>query len=175
MRILAISGSLRATSSNAALLRAAAVLGPPGLELQYYDEQLATIPPFNPDLDEPGAIPPPPVAELRGLLGSADGVLISCPEYAHGAPGTLKNALDWIVSSGQLENKPVVLIAASPSGGRFAQSSLTPTLEVMGARLVANVALTFTRKYVDGDGRITEPAVARAVEGAVRALVAAAG
>jgi chromate reductase len=173
MRILAMSGSLRATSSSAALLRAAAALGPPGLEFQYYDEQLAALPPFNPDLDGPGALPPPPVAELRGLLRSADRVLISSPEYAHGAPGVLKNALDWIVSSGELENKPLALIAASPSGGQFAQSSLTPTLEVMGARIVANVALTFTRKYIDPQGRITEPSVARAVEDAVRTLVAA--
>jgi chromate reductase len=173
MRILAISGSLRATSSNAALVRAAAALGPPELEVQYYDEQLGAIPPFNPDLDGAGAVPPPPVAELRGLLGSADGVLISSPEYAHGAPGVLKNALDWIVSSGELENKPLVLIAASPSGGQFARSSLTPTLEVMGARIVASLALTFTRKYIDAEGLITEPSVARAVAEAVAALVAA--
>jgi chromate reductase len=173
MRLLAITGSLRSTSSCAALLRAAAALAPAGTEVQYYDEQLAGIPPFNPDLDGPGATPPPPVAELRALLAAADGVLVSCPEYAHGAPGVLKNALDWIVSSGELEDKPLALVAASPSGGRYAQSSLTPTLEVIGARIVASAALVFTRKDVDPQGRVTAPEPLRVLQAAVDALAAA--
>jgi NAD(P)H-dependent FMN reductase len=171
MRILALSGSVRAQSSNSALLRAAAAVAPE-VHFDFYDEQLAGLPPFNPDLDGEGAVPPPAVAELRGLLAAADGVLVSSPEYAHGAPGVLKNALDWIVSSGELEQKPVVLIAASPGGGRWAQSSLTPTLEVMGARMVGNVALTFTRRWVDEQGRIADPAVLRTLEESVRTLIA---
>jgi chromate reductase len=172
VRILAIAGSLRSSSSNAALLRAAAALAPPGTEFQFYDEQLAAVPPFNPDLDGIGALPPPPVAELRRLLGSADAVIIASPEYAHGAPGVLKNALDWIVSSGELENKPLALVAASPSGGRWAQSSLTPTLEVMGAQFRSNVAVTFTRKHVDERGQVQDPQVLAALRVAVEALVA---
>jgi chromate reductase len=172
MRLLTLSGSLRASSSNAALLRAAAALLPPGATVEHYDAELVRVPPFNPDLDGEGAVPPGPVAELRGLLRAADAILIACPEYAHGAPGVLKNALDWIVSSGELEGKPVALIAASPSGGTFAQSSLTPTLEVMGARMVFNTAVTFTRKMVDPQGKILDPKVLAALAGAVAALAA---
>jgi chromate reductase, NAD(P)H dehydrogenase (quinone) len=174
MKILAICGSVRGNSSNGALLRAAAALAPRDMELVFYDEQLGGVPPFNPDLDGEGAIPPPPVGELRALLAAADGVIISSPEYAHGAPGVLKNALDWIVSSGELERKPVVLICASPGGGRFAQASLTPTLEVMGARMVLNAALTFTRKYIDSAGNVSDPEVARTLQAGIAALAAAA-
>lgn len=155
MKIAAISGSLRANSSNAALLRAAAAAAPAGMTFTFYDEQLGNLPPFNPDLDGEGAVPPAPVAELRALLGAADGIVISTPEYAHGAPGALKNALDWIVSSGELENKPVLLLAASPSGGKWAQASLTPTLEVMGGR-VTGLSLVFTRKHIDPSGNVVD-------------------
>ncbi len=96
MRLLAISGSLRATSSNAALVRAAARLAPDGVTIEIYDG-LATLPHFSPDLDaEP---PPAPVAALRAAVGRNDGLVIATPEYAHGMPGSLKNALDWLVSA----------------------------------------------------------------------------
>jgi len=175
LRILAISGSLRAHSSNAALVRAAAALAPAGMEFGFYEEQMGNLPLFNPDLDGEGAVPPPTVKEFRALLGAADGVLISCPEYAHGIPGALKNALDWIVSSGELEGKPVVLIVASPSGGPWAQASLTPTLEVMGARLVVNVSLTFARAQIDGRGHVSDPDIARSLRTSLEALAAAIG
>ena len=174
-RILALSGSLSARSSNSALLRAAAALAPDDLEFVFYDEQLGGLPHFNPDLDGEGAVPPPAVAEFRGLLRAADGVLLSCPEYGHGVPGTLKNALDWIVSSGELEGKPVALIVASPSGGEWARAALVPTLEVIGARLVANISLVFTRKYIDGEGRISDPDIVHRLEASLAALVSAIG
>ena len=173
MKVLAISGSPRAHSSNAALLRAAAALAPAGMEVGFYEDQLATLPVFNPDLDDEGAVAPPAVEELRTLLGAADGVLISSPEYAHGAPGALKNALDWIVSSGELEGKPVVLIVASPGGGHWAQASLTPTLEVMGARLVANLALTFARTQIDAEGTLLDRDIADRLQASLAALAAA--
>ena len=93
MKIIAISGSLRARSSNLALLRAAAALAPEEIEVAIY-EGLGALPHFNPDDDEEGATPPAPVAALRALLADADGIVISTPEYAHGLPGSLKNALD---------------------------------------------------------------------------------
>jgi NAD(P)H-dependent FMN reductase len=76
MRILALSGSLRAESSNVRLLRAAARFGPDGARFTFYDQQIAALPHFSPDLDAEGAVAPPPVAELRHLLAAADGVLI---------------------------------------------------------------------------------------------------
>src|ERR1019366_8116497 len=135
MKIIAICGSLRAQSSNRALLRAAVKLAPEGMEITIY-EGLAGLPHFNPDDDEEGSTPPPPVAELRSLLAAADGILISSPEYAHGVPGSLKNALDWLVSDGALVEKPIALISASPIGGQFAQASLVETLTTMNWRVV---------------------------------------
>jgi NAD(P)H-dependent FMN reductase len=135
MKIIAICGSLRAQSSNRALLRAAVKLALEGIDLTIY-EGLATLPHFNPDDDEEGATPPPPVAELRSLLAAADGILISSPEYAHGVPGSLKNALDWLVSDGALVDKPIALICASPAGGQYAQASLVETLTTMNWRVL---------------------------------------
>jgi chromate reductase, NAD(P)H dehydrogenase (quinone) len=131
MKIIAICGSLRAQSSNLALLRAATNLG---IDVQIY-EGLASLPHFNPDDDVEGATPPPAVAELRTLLAEADGILISSPEYAHGVPGSLKNMLDWLVSDGALVDKPVALINASPVGGEFARDSLVETLRTMNWRV----------------------------------------
>jgi len=138
MRILGISGSLRAGSSNTTLLQAAAALAPAPLEVVLY-ERLAELPHFNPDLDrEPF---PAAVVEFRAALCRSTGVVISCPEYAHGVPGVLKNALDWLVASGELYEKPVALFNASPRG-TYAQASLAETLTVMTARLVPEASLT---------------------------------
>ena len=121
--LLAVSGSLRAASANTALLRAAARLAPEGVELVLYGG-LATLPHFNPDLDDLDAgTAPPPVMDLRSRLDASDGVLISSPEYAHGVPGALKNAIDWVVSSGQIYEKPVALLNAS-MGATHAHASL---------------------------------------------------
>ena len=135
MKIIALCGSLRAQSSNLALLRAAQKLAPPGTEITIY-EGLASLPHFNPDEDEEGTTPPAPLAELRSLLAAADGILISSPEYAHGVPGSLKNALDWLVSDGALVDKPIALISASPVGGQYAQASLVETLTTMNWRVL---------------------------------------
>src|SRR5215216_3583814 len=96
LHILAISGSLRAASSNMAVLQALAALAPADLTIAMYD-QLADLPYFNPDIDREGDTPPASVAELRAQIGRADGIIICSPEYAHGVPGVLKNALDWLV------------------------------------------------------------------------------
>jgi NAD(P)H-dependent FMN reductase len=170
MRILAVSGSLRAGSSNLALLRAAAAVAPEGMELVLY-EGVGTLPHFNPDLDGEGAIPPPAVQHLRGVIGEADAVVISSPEYAHGLPGSLKNALDWIVSSGELTDKPVVLLNASAAGGQRAQASLAQTLRVMGARVLENASLIepFVRKKLS-PGDIVEAEVAQKLRASLDAL-----
>ncbi|HEV2678555.1 MAG TPA: NADPH-dependent FMN reductase [Aliidongia sp.] len=131
MRILALSGSLRAVSSNTALLEAVRLLAP-GIEVRVY-RGLGDLPHFNPDLDGDPALPP--VAAFRAALQAADGVLVSCPEYAHGVPGMFKNALDWVVASGEFVDKPVALLNASPRA-THAQAALTEILTVMTARLV---------------------------------------
>ena len=173
MHVVAISGSPRAGSSNAALLRAARELAPEGIEITVYDE-IGTLPLFTPDVDGEEAAPPDAVGRFRALLREADGIVISSPEYAYGAPGALKNALDWLVSSGELEGKPLALLVASPSGGGWAQASLTPTLEVMGATLVAATAFTFTRKQIDDAGRLVDHAVVETLRTSLAALAASA-
>ncbi len=96
---------------------------------------LGELPHFNQDLDiEPA---PQAVAEWRIRLRNARAVLISSPEYAHGVPGSLKNALDWIVSSGEFVDKPVALLNPSPLSFH-GQASLKETLTVMMARVVAD-------------------------------------
>ena len=94
MRVLAISGSLRAQSTNTPLLRAVAMLSPCEIEVELFQE-LDQIPPFNSDLEEQNASGP--VGRFREAIRSHDAVVFSTPEYAHGIPGSLKNALDWIV------------------------------------------------------------------------------
>jgi len=174
MRILAISGSLRASSSNTALLRAAAVLAPEGVEVVLYGG-IGDLPHFNPDLDLEGEAGPAAVADFRANLRESDAVLISSPEYAHGVPGTLKNALDWTVGSGEFVDKPVALINASPRS-MHGQASLTETLAVMTASLVpdASIALPLAGRKLDDAGIVADPALAGALRGAVEALARAA-
>jgi chromate reductase len=95
LHILAISGSLRAASSNTAVLQAMAALAPADVTIAMYD-RLADLPYFNPDLDREGDTPPASVGDLRAQIGRAEGIVICSPEYAHGVPGVLKNALDWL-------------------------------------------------------------------------------
>jgi chromate reductase, NAD(P)H dehydrogenase (quinone) len=138
MRILAISGSLRYQSTNTSLLRALSLLAPPELDVVVYEE-LDRIPPFNPDREtdnESG-----PVADFRAAIRDSDAVLFSTPEYAHGVPGALKNALDWIVGSGELSGMPVALVNAS-SRGTYAQTSLKETLTTMDAWLIDDAEVT---------------------------------
>lgn len=148
MRILAISGSLRSTSANTALLRAARILAPSGVDIFLY-EGLGSLPHFNPDLD--GAEPPQSVLELRSEVGLADGLLISSPEYAHGVPGTLKNALDWLVASVEFPGKPVALLNTSPRA-THAPAQLTEILTTMSARLIPEASVTLALPVRTPDG-----------------------
>jgi chromate reductase, NAD(P)H dehydrogenase (quinone) len=133
MKILTISGSLRANSSNTAILQALAGLAPDGMNILMY-EGIGNLPHFNPEIDNDQLAA---VDDWRRQLQKADGVIFCTPEYAHGVPGVLKNALDWIVSSGEFMHKPTAVISASPSmdGGDKANRSLVQTLQVMMAAI----------------------------------------
>jgi NAD(P)H-dependent FMN reductase len=167
IHILAVSGSLRAASSNTAVLRAVIALAPEDVEITLYGG-LGDLPHFNPDLD--GDIVPPPVEDLRASLRAADGLLISCPEYAHGVPGVMKNALDWLVSTtrGEIVGKPVALINAS-ARSTWAQASLQETLTVMSARFLpeACVTLPLTTAKLDAAGLAADPEISRILRSAV--------
>ena len=173
MKILAISGSLRAVSSNTAVLRAAARLAPDGVEIVLFDG-LGSLPFFNPDLD--GDTVPDAVEAFRGLVGEADGLLISSPEYARGVAGVLKNGLDWLVGSFEFPNKPVALINTSPRA-THAQAALMLTLETMSAQLIrdAFVTLPLLGTASDDDAIVANDALAAPLREAVARFVAAIG
>jgi chromate reductase, NAD(P)H dehydrogenase (quinone) len=155
MRILALSGSLRAASTNTAALEALRLLAPAGVEIALYRE-MAALPYFNPDDDD--QTPPPAVVALRALVRSSDGLLLAAPEYAHGVPGAFKNALDWLVASDAFPGKPVALVNTAPRAFH-AQSALRETLATMSARLIADafVALPLTGQVLDAEGIVANP------------------
>ncbi len=131
MKFLGISGSLRAVSTNTALLRALAREVPPGFTLDLYDG-LTTLPIFNPDNEGEGT--PPLVLDLNNYIDRADGLILSCPEYAHGVPGGLKNALDWLVSGAAAVGKPAMLVHASHRS-LFVRDALREVLKTMSFAL----------------------------------------
>ncbi len=146
MHLLAISGSLRARSSNRELLRAVTLLAPPDTVVDFY-EGLNTVPHFNPDDDGIGAVLPPSVVSLRQAIAQCDALLISSPEYAHGVPGSLKNALDWLVSGAEMVDKPTALLTAS-THSRFVHAALAETLRTMSTLITPA-----TTRVVPLDGR----------------------
>lgn len=157
MRILAISGSLRAASANTRIVEALALLAPPGIEVSVYGG-LGTLPIFNLDLEDhlPAA-----VEELRHAVGASDGMVISSPEYAHGVAGGLKNALDWLVPSLEFPGIRAAVINAAPQS-TYAGPQLQETLRVMSAVLVeaACVALPMAGRSEDPAGIAASPELA---------------
>jgi chromate reductase, NAD(P)H dehydrogenase (quinone) len=138
VKILAVSGSLRATSKHMTLLRAIEEQIEPPYEVQLSgDPEL--LPLFNPDLED---APLPTVETWRTALRDSDVVLISSPEYAHSIPGALKNALDWCVGSAEFAGKPVVLLQIEPRAVRV-QAALREVLTAMDARVQDNVLMPY--------------------------------
>ena len=175
MRLLAISGSLRARSSNTAVLEAARVLAPRDVEIALYDG-LADLPAFNPDLEEGDATLPPAAADLRARVAEADGLLICSPEYAHGIPGSLKNLLDWLVGSVDFPGKPVTLVAAS-ARSVYAQSQLAEVLRTMNARLVPaeGVVVPVASRSMDAAAVAADVRLAAILRGVIDALLQSTG
>jgi chromate reductase, NAD(P)H dehydrogenase (quinone) len=167
MRLLAISGSLRAVSTNTALLKAAMLLAPPGVEIVLYDG-LARLPHFNPDLDV--APLPEAVAAWRAEVARADGLLFSSPEYARGIPGSLKNALDWLVSGPEHPGKRIAFFHASERGVA-SQAALRLVLETMGTRIVdaATITIPLLGKQTDAAEIAADPAMAAKIRAALEA------
>lgn len=113
MKLLAISGSTRAASTNTALLTALQHIAPPDLEIEVF-HQIGELPVFSPDLE--GDLTPECVREFFQKVQEAEGLLISSPEYVRSIPGGLKNAIDWLVSGEQIVQKPIALVHASHRG-----------------------------------------------------------
>jgi chromate reductase len=177
MKIIAISGSLRAASLNTSVLHAARRLAPAGVEIELF-EGIGNLPFFNSDLE--AECLPQEIARFRTVIGTADGLLVSSPEYARGVSGVMKNALDWLVGSHEFPGKPVALINTSPRA-THALASLTITLETMSALLVKDASITLPllgtandADSITANAELADP-LRRALELYVRAIKALAG
>jgi chromate reductase len=173
VKILTISGSLRDRSSNTELLRAAQLVADPSWTFDHYDG-LASLPHFNPDLDYEGSMPPEPVRDMRARIAAADALLISSPEYAHGVPGSLKNALDWMVSDAAMIGKPIALLNAS-ARATFAHPQLAETLRTMSTALVegASLVVPLDGRRLDAAGIAADAALSTTIRRALDGLAAA--
>ncbi|MBG1232857.1 NADPH-dependent FMN reductase [Aestuariivirga litoralis] len=164
-----MSGSLRTGSTNTALLEAARLLAPSGVSITLWNGQGA-LPQFNPDLE---SAVPTVVQEFRDLVGTADGLLIACPEYARGLPGAFKNALDWLVGGETFVRKPFVQWNASPRASE-AQKSLRLVLETMSGIHIdeAALALPLIKQEVTAESIAAHPEWAPQIRDALAAFIA---
>src|SRR5690242_8513065 len=160
MKILAVSGSLRAESLNTSLLRAAIEEAPEGVEVELW-EGIGELPIYDQDLDDGGDVPES-VRRLREDWGSADAILFVTPEYNGSVPGGLKNAVDW-ASRPKLEaaltNQTVAVIGASTGqfGAMWAQADLRKILGMAGARVVGDeLPVTRAHERFDHAGRLLD-------------------
>lgn len=160
MKILAISGSLRAASINSALVRAVRQLAPAEIEIDLF-RGLGELPLFNPDLE---TNMPAAVEDFHRRVAAADAILIASPEYAHGVTGSIKNALDWLVSYEPFAYKAVAVLNASPRA-QHADAALRETLKTMAANIVesASVSIPLLGTDLDEHGMVHTQSVAEAI------------
>jgi chromate reductase, NAD(P)H dehydrogenase (quinone) len=160
MRVLAISGSLRRGSHNTELLRAAAELLPPPVELELFDG-LRAVPPYDEDEDAAGG--PEGARELRAAIEDADAILIATPEYNSSIPGQLKNALDWAsrpFPANALQGKPVAVVGASTGmfGAVWSQAETRKVLGAIGARVIErDLPVPHAHQAFTDEGRLADP------------------
>jgi chromate reductase len=177
VRILFVSGSLRARSTNTGVLRTALEVAPPGVEATLYGG-LAELPHFNQDDDvEPL---PPAAADVRAQVRQADAVVFSTPEYAGALPGSFKNLLDWLIGDAQprsIYEKPVAWINASARGAANAHAELRAVLGYAHATIIepACAHIPVLETMLDADGVITEPETRDRIAAALTELARHAG
>jgi len=167
MKVLGISGSLRAASINSALLRAARRLAPSGIEIVIFPG-VGELPLFNPDLE---ASLPTSVRALHAAVASSDALLIASPEYAHGVTGTIKNMLDWLVSFEPFVHKHIAVLNASPRA-HHADAALRETLKTMSAVIVeeASISIPLLGAKLTDEGMVQDPVVSAAIRSALDSL-----
>ena len=166
--ILAIPGSLRPDSSSHKVIEAIAAIKDDTVDLKVWNG-LADIPPFDGAEDVA-----PAVRDFRAAIQAADAVLICTPEYAFGIPGALKNALDWTVVSGSLNEKVTGLITAS-SNGIYAHEAMLLVLRALGARVPdgGRLLIRFIKAVLDEGGHIKDEGVRQQLIGFWHVLIAA--
>jgi NAD(P)H-dependent FMN reductase len=160
--VVAICGSTKASSVNLGLIKTIQAITADRFEISIFTG-IDTIPHFNPDLDN--ETPPQEVMKFRELLKKSDGILISTPEYAMGIPGSLKNMIDWTVSSCEFSHKPVALITAS-SVGQKGHAALLEVLNIIESKMTEGTQLliSYVKTKVNAEGRITDAPTAAAIE-----------
>ena len=166
-KIFAISGSTKAASTNGLYISAIIELLGKDFEVMSFPS-IANIPHFNPDLDLEH--PPKAVVALRLSIQQADGIIISTPEYAMGLPGSLKNLLDWTVSSGSFSTKPTLALVASTQGEK-AYQSIIDILTVIEAKLSAQL-IPYAKAKINSDALITDNETLIALKSTVASFVA---
>lgn len=173
MNLLTVCGSLRADSVSARALAAAARLAPERWEVRAR-RPLDELPFFQPDIEE--SSPPDGALAWRAEIAWSEAILVSTPEYAHGVPGVLKNALDWLVGGVEIVGKPVGIFNATPPA-TYAGASLRETLRVMGAVVVeaASLDLALRGSRLNAAEIAAEPRFATPMRAALVALREAAG
>ena len=159
---MAMVGSLSSRSSNLLVVEHISSLLIDKFQVEVYDG-IRNLPQFNPDLE--GEALPIEVGELRDAIRKADLVLISTPEYVFGVPGSLKNALDWTVSTADFREKPVALVVAALSGEK-AFESLLKTLETLEAVMCSGCSLLIShiKAKIGTDGKIVHSPTAIELE-----------
>lgn len=169
IRLMTLCGSLQHRSSNrAALAVVSSVAVATGASVDDY-ERLAEIPAFDPErADEPIEV----IDDWRQRVATSDVVLVAAPEYAGGVAGAVKNAFDWLVSSGSFYRKPVGLISAGTSGGHHARQAMAQTLTWQGAYVVAELGIAAPRTKSDDEGRFTDAPTVAAISSLTEALLA---
>jgi chromate reductase len=162
MRILGFAGSLRRKSYNRGLIRAAAELAPAGLVVDIVD--LAGIPFYNQDVEDAGE--PGSVVAFKTAIARADALLVATPEYNHGVPGVLKNAIDWASRprvTSPLHDKSIAVLGASPGRGSTAraQAQLRDAFVFTGACVMPQPEFLVgaAGSHFDDDGNLTDPEV----------------
>jgi chromate reductase len=158
------------------LVRAAAELTPPGVELELWTG-LRDVPPYDEDADV--EVAPAAVADFRKAVAGADAVLVATPEYNHSIPGALKNALDWAsrpLAANPFRGKPGAVVGASAGifGAVWAQAELRKVLAAMGARVLeVEIAVGRAGERFDDDGRLEDDELRRELRAAVEELAGA--
>lgn len=165
-KIVVIPGSLRSNSSSNAILNCVIRMFPRGVSVETY-QGIGTLPHFDDPADTPET-----VRYFRNKVREADAVLICTPEYAFGIPGSLKNALDWTVGTGEFVDKPVGFITAS-SQGEKGHAALLLTLTALSSKIIdgGNLLIPSVRSRLDVHGNIKDLGLTKELKGVVDALV----
>jgi chromate reductase len=168
VRLLTVCGSLQARSANRAALEVASEVAVGAGAMVADFDGLAGIPPFDPDRAEESI---GVIDEWRQRVDGADVVLVAAPEYAGAVAGSVKNAFDWLVGSGELYRKPVAVMSAGTSGGLHARRMMAQTLTWQGAYVVSELGIASPRTKSDASGHLNDEATLAAIANVTQVLL----